>query len=74
MKAGFYPSPFVYQRFRFFTVCLVHYLREDMSALGEHRRENFWNLGLQIAGKYISDILSDCKTMACSSLINTWRD
>ena len=51
------------QRFSFFTFCLVHNLRE-------HQRKNFWNLGLRIAGKYISDILSNCRRIACTPLIN----
>ena len=51
------------KKFSFFTVCLGHNLRE-------HRRENFWNLGLQIAGKCISNSLSDCISIACISLIN----
>ena len=39
------------QRFNFFTICLVQWLRGVGWAHGRHRRENFWNLDLQIAGK-----------------------
>ena len=50
-KSGFYPSTFFYsrffQRFSFFTVCLVQWFRA-------HTKGKFFrNLGLQIAGKCV---------------------
>ena len=45
------------QRFSFFTVCLFYYF-------------TIWNLGLQIAGKCISDTLSKCRSIAFTSLIS----
>ena len=39
------------QRFSFFTVCLVQWPMGCPQ--GRHQRKNFWNLGLQIAGKFI---------------------
>ena len=55
------------QRFSFFTVCLVNYLREVLLWLIQ--RENFWSLGLQIAGNCISDTLSDCRSIACTLFV-----
>ena len=54
------------QRFSFFTVCLVHYPWPH----GLHWKENFWNSGLQMTGKCISSTLTDCRSIACTLLIN----
>ena len=54
--SGFYPSTFL-QRFSFFTVCLFYYF-------------TIWNLGLQVAGKCISDTVSECRSIAFTSLIS----
>ena len=36
---------------------------------GEQQREDFWSLDPQIAGKVISDTLSDCRSIACTSFV-----
>ena len=36
---------------------------------GGYQSENFWSLSFQIAGKFISDTLSDCRSIACSSFV-----
>ena len=49
--------------------CLQPFFPKD-SVHGGHWKESFWDLGHQIAGKCISDTLSDCRSIACTSLIN----
>ena len=36
---------------------------------GEQQREDFWSLDPQIAGKVISDTLSDCRSIVCTSFV-----
>ena len=51
------------QRFTFFTVCLVYCLREMPPW-------RVWNWCLQITGKSISNLLSNYRNIACTSLLN----
>ena len=66
--SGFYSSTFIYSHFSpkksFFTVCLNKFLHKGLPHW--HQNENFWSLGLQIAGRHISDSLSDCRSIACT--------
>ena len=48
----------------FFTVCLNKFLHKGLPHW--HQNENFWSLGLQIAGRLISYSLSDCRSIACT--------
>ena len=58
------PTAVFHQRFSFFTVYLSKYLMRCFH--GGHQRETFWSLGLQIARKFISDSLSDWRSIACT--------
>ena len=51
----------------FFTVCLNKFLHEGLPHW--YQNENFWSLGLQIAGRLISDSLSDCRSIACTLFV-----
>ena len=54
------------QGFSFFTVCLVHYLHEVPPWWAQ---KTFWNLGLQFAGKCISNTFSNNRSIACASFV-----
>ena len=54
------------QRLSFFTFCLNNYL--PRCSQGGHESKIFWILGFYIAGKFISDTLSDCRGTAARRL------
>ena len=53
------------ERFSFFTVYLVNYWW--FSFHDGQQRENFWSLCLKIAEKFISNTLTDCRSIGCTS-------
>ena len=59
----FCPSTLVSSRFP----PKIQFLYCLLSPHGEHQRKNVLNLGLQIAGKCISDTLSDYRSIVCTS-------
>ena len=64
--SGFYPNTLVYSHFppkiQFIYLLSLH---------GENWKKNFGNLGVQIDGKYISDTLSDHRSIVCTSFVRS---
>ena len=58
-----FPKDSVSLLFVYFTITLRY-------PHGGHWRKKFWKLGLEIAGKCISNTLSDCRSIVCKWLIN----